>query len=142
MLAARLHVLQHLAKKEGVLDPLRSVEEGVYSQNCSAKDIPFLEGCNEVTHHPTVLRVIASDEVTDVFRKLFEEEPRTFDYKWLRAMHRSSYTGAHVDNVYMSRGTSELYTVWVPFGDVDVSMGTLAICEGSHCLPSFKSLQA
>ena len=49
-----------------------------------------------------------------------------------RAMHSSGYTGAHVDNVYMSRGTDKLLTCWQPLGDVTVDMGTLAVCEGSH----------
>lgn len=56
-------------------------------------------------------------------------------------MHKNGFTGAHVDNVYMSRGSTQLHTVWVPFGDLPVSMGTLAVCEGSHKLPSFKPLQ-
>ena len=30
---------------------------------------------------------------------------RTFDFKWLRGVHREAFTGAHVDNVYMGRGT-------------------------------------
>lgn len=52
-----------------------------------------------------------------------------------RGINRQEFTGAHVDSVYMSRGTDELYTMWTPFGDVNVEMGTLAVCEKSHKLP-------
>jgi len=54
-----------------------------------------------------------------------------------RAMHRDAFTGAHVDNVYMSRGTSDLLTLWTPFGDITADMGTLALCEGSNCLDRY-----
>ena len=52
-----------------------------------------------------------------------------------RGMHGGGFTGVHVDNVYMSRGsTSHLYTMWTPFDDVTVEMGTLAVNEGSHII--------
>ena len=46
-----------------------------------------------------------------------------------------------MDNVYMARGTCELYTMWTPIGDVTVDMGTLAIVEASHKDNKFKKLQ-
>lgn len=52
-----------------------------------------------------------------------------------RAIHKGGFTGAHVDNVYMSRGTNQLLTCWTPIGDVTMDMGTLSMCEGSHRLP-------
>ena len=52
-----------------------------------------------------------------------------------RAVHHEGYTGAHVDNVYMSRGSQHLLTLWTPMGDVPIEMGVLAMCEGSHRLP-------
>ena len=54
-----------------------------------------------------------------------------------RAMYNEGFTGAHVDNVYMSRGSSEVCTIWTPFGDVPLEMGTLAVVEGSHKLPGY-----
>ena len=43
-----------------------------------------------------------------------------------------------MDNVYMSRGSKNLITTWIPFGDIPMEMGTVAVCEGSHRLPGFK----
>ena len=77
----------------------------------------------------------------EFFRNLLEAEPVTFDFKWLRGVHKDAFTGAHVDNVYMGRGTSELYTMWTPMGDVNVDMGTLAVVEGSNNETKFKQLQ-
>ena len=52
-------------------------------------------------------------------------------------MNRQEFTGAHCDSVYMNRGTSNLLTMWTPFGDVNPTIGSLAICEGSNRLPEY-----
>lgn len=54
-----------------------------------------------------------------------------------RGMYHEGFTGAHVDNVYMNRGTQQLFTMWTPLDDVPVEMGTLTMCEGSHRLPGY-----
>lgn len=38
----------------------------------------------------------------------------------------------HCDVVYMGRGTHELYTAWIPYGDVSFDIGGLMILEKSH----------
>ncbi len=55
-------------------------------------------------------------------------------------MHHEGFTGAHVDRVYMGRGTEELYTMWTPMDDVTVEMGTLLVNESSHRLPQYVKL--
>ena len=77
----------------------------------------------------------------EFFRNLLNAEPTTFDFKWLRGVYKDAFTGAHVDNVYMGRGTQELFTMWTPIGDTTVDMGALAIVEGSHTEQNFKHLQ-
>ena len=39
-------------------------------------------------------------------------------------MHKFIDAGVHVDNVYMGRGTPDLYTIWTPFGDIGPDLGT------------------
>ncbi|MDA0578468.1 MAG: phytanoyl-CoA dioxygenase family protein, partial [Verrucomicrobia bacterium] len=65
----------------------------------------------------------------------------TFDYKWLREVGQTGYTGYHFDNVYMSRGSQRLLTCWTPFGDIPISQGTLAVCAGSNHLPGFAKVR-
>ncbi|KAK3757010.1 hypothetical protein RRG08_063202 [Elysia crispata] len=57
-------------------------------------------------------------------------------------MPKAGFTGAHVDSVYMSRGSPDLMTLWTPLGDIDIEMGVLAVCEASHRLPEFDHFQA
>ena len=60
---------------------------------------------------------------------------RHFDYTWFRVKPPGigNATTPHQDNVYMGRGTNNLFTSWIPFGDIPFSMGGLMILEGSHC---------
>ena len=83
---------------------------------------------------PEVRAVLEGERPKNFFRDLLQAEVKTFDFKWLRGVHRSNwcqtlqvflslsalsmttllregFTGAHVDNVYMGRGTSELLTM-------------------------------
>ena len=62
-------------------------------------------------------------------------------YSRLTDGHFSPGLGAHVDNVYMSRGSKKLLTTWIPIGDTDMEMGTLCVLEGSHRLPRFRRFQ-
>ncbi len=60
---------------------------------------------------------------------------RHFDYTWVRATPPGSGTSAHTDVVFMGRGTKRLYTTWIPYGDIPVSLGGLAILERGHRIP-------
>ena len=37
-----------------------------------------------------------------------------------------------MDGPYMNRGTSRIYTTWIPLGDIPREMGSLIVLEGSH----------
>ncbi|XP_033127117.1 uncharacterized protein LOC117124893 [Anneissia japonica] len=142
VLNARSRVLQHIHDSgEDKLNNAYPLQEGVLNHRCRAGCVPFMEGANSLTQCESVKRVLEGKRAFDFFRTLFEEEPRTFDYKWLRAMHMEGFTGVHVDNVYMGRGTDKLLTMWTPFDDVIIEKGTLAVCQSSHRLPSFRHFQ-
>ena len=142
VLKARQFLLEDFAKVGGILDPERNLEEGVLLPRCGLGCVPYLEGRNETTNHPLVKEVLENVKLKEFFENyIFGEEVLTFDFKWLRVMPRETFTGVHVDNVYMSRGTKKLVTTWIPFGDVPMEMGTVAVCEGSHRLPGFKKFQ-
>ena len=96
--------------------------------------VPMLEGYNDVTHHPAVKGVLEGAPLRGAVSLILETtELRTFDFKWLRAMPRRSYTGAHMDAVYMARGSPRLLTCWIPFEDAaTLELGALAMCRGSH----------
>jgi hypothetical protein len=143
--AARERVLRHLEEKGDVLeiDAARPRSDGVLRERCGHGCIPFMEGRNDVTHSAELLNVFEGDAINRIFRGLLQcDDVRSFDFKWLRGMPRDGFTGAHVDRVYMGRGSESLMTCWVPFGDNPIELGALAVCSGSHRLESFAKLRA
>ncbi|XP_076077257.1 1-deoxypentalenic acid 11-beta-hydroxylase-like [Mytilus galloprovincialis] len=140
VLNARQTVLEYV-KEQGngkLVDPW---PEGVLEARCGQGCIPFMEGDRKITHAENIQKVLEGPRPKEFFRRFLGEEPRTFDFKWLRGIYREAFTGVHVDRVYMNRGTPNLYTMWTPFGDVTLDMGCLAVCEGSNSLESFQYFQ-
>ena len=77
-------------------------------------------------------RVVFGPELLDFYTRLFGEPVRHFDNKWFRAVGRGQGTPPHCDLVYMGRGTHQLYTAWIPYGDVSLELGGLMLLEHSH----------
>jgi ectoine hydroxylase-related dioxygenase (phytanoyl-CoA dioxygenase family) len=88
--------------------------------------------------YPAFLNVVNHPEVMSFFSELLGGEAMTYDFKWLRRISKGGSTGAHYDIVYMGRGTRNIYTLWTPFGDNPIELGTLAILQGSHKWDKFK----
>ncbi|XP_041367940.1 uncharacterized protein LOC121382550 [Gigantopelta aegis] len=142
VLNARKAVLEYIKSTgEEKIRLTHPLGDGVLQKGCGVGCIPSMEGKNEISHSEAIRAVIEGPRPFNFFRKLFGRDVRTLDYKWLRAVHHEAYTGAHVDNVYMSRGSKDLHTMWTPLGDLPVEMGVLAMCEGSNCLPGFRHFQ-
>ena len=137
VLAARETVLEHM-REQRVLLPDTPVLEGVMPQG--GRNVRMMGGVG-IAHHPAVLAALESPALFALFEGLFGEPALTFPFKWLRAIGNEEYTGAHFDYVYMGRGSSNLHTVWIPFGDVPITQGTLAVCRGSHKLDSFARIR-
>lgn len=142
VLTARRRVLDHMLSLERVLDLDKApLESGVLKSRCGTDCVPFMEGKNGLTHNREVLQVLESPRLRNFFHSLFGEEAKTFDFKWLRAVPSKVYTGVHVDWVYMGRGSKRIMTTWIPLGDNPISMGALAMLEGSHRLPAFEKFR-
>ena len=140
-------LLRGLLDRDTVIRARTTVMDHLDGRNCTASR--KMEGSSGIAVHPDVQAVTEAPQLWDLFRHRLlsgdEEEPcdfLTFRYKWLRAVAQDEFTGAHWDTVYMGRGdTKRLYTVWIPFGDIPVEQGTLAVCPGSHRLSSFARLR-
>ena len=137
VLAARARVLQYMADQEG-LEPDSRPLDGVMGQY--GKPVR-LSGQRDITHCDEVDRILAGPRLHELHALIHDEPVITFDYKWLRAVGNEECTGAHMDHVYMGRGSQRLMTVWIPFGDIPIEQGTLCVCPGSHRLPEFETLR-
>lgn len=110
------------------LDPSEPAVQGVLLSRCGSDCVPFMEGKKSITHSDAVRAVLEGRPAVDFFRFLLGGEVLSFDYKWLRAVPRDGFTGAHVDNVYMGRGTERLLTMWTPVGMACVSFFFCCCC--------------
>ncbi|MZQ83214.1 phytanoyl-CoA dioxygenase [Paenibacillus sp. 5J-6] len=132
VLEARTSILEKMAQM-GKLNRDTQLEEGVMADG--SKTI-FMGGTNEDL--PALLNVLNGEHIMRFFDEFIGEQSLTYHYKWLRAVGKGDFTGAHYDIVYMGRGTQNVYTVWSPLGDVSYEMGGLAICLGSHRFEKLK----
>lgn len=89
---------------------------------------------------PLFRPTVESPEIMNFFAHFLGGKPMTFDFKWTREVGTGDATGAHLDVVYMGRGTPNLFTCWTPWGDLALKQGTLAILEGSHRLPAWEKV--
>ncbi|MCY4539685.1 MAG: phytanoyl-CoA dioxygenase family protein [Chloroflexi bacterium] len=146
-------LLREFIARETVLAGRQLIMEQLQAQRALAPDTPLLEGVmprggrtarlrsEEIVRQPAMLNILEYSALFDLFEALFGEAALTFTYKWMRAVGNDQYTGAHYDFVYMGRGSRNLYTVWIPFGDIPIEQGTLAVCRGSHNLDSFARIR-
>lgn len=132
VMKARQRILEKMDRM-GKLERDTLLEDGVMADG--SKTI-FFGGTNEDL--PELLSVLNGDHVMRFFDELLGDQSMTYHYKWLRAVGKGDYTGAHYDIVYMGRGTHNLYTVWSPLGDINYAMGGLAICLDSHNFEELK----
>ncbi|MCC6415590.1 MAG: phytanoyl-CoA dioxygenase family protein [Opitutaceae bacterium] len=124
--AARASVCRRLAAA-GLLDPTQPEIEAIAHPD----KISNYNG-DLAKNNPTIERVVYGPELLAFYAKLFGEPVRHFDYTWFRALSRGQGSAPHCDLVYMGRGTHQLLTCWIPYGDTPLEMGGVTLLEGSH----------
>lgn len=135
ILSARHEILHYMAE----MDLLRTgapVERG-----CLGDENRSFNFRHQViqSHFSAYLNVVNSSRIMSFFEGFLGGPVLSLDHKWLRAVGRGQHTNAHFDAVYMGKGTHNLYTAWIPFGDISLDMGPLAVCLGSHQLNQLKT---
>ena len=123
--AGRAGMLRRLAAA-GHLEPRTDAEEALPNPDNPAGFVPEMAQAESA-----VQSVLYGLRMMDFFGRLFGEPATHFDFTWFRATGRGPSTLPHCDIVYMGRGTFDLFTAWVPFSDIPLEMGGLAILEDS-----------
>ncbi|MDX2110243.1 MAG: phytanoyl-CoA dioxygenase family protein [Verrucomicrobiota bacterium] len=146
--AGRRSILEKLGA-EGLLDPESDLMEGVISPEkleAFALDAApkFVDGRTMkklkagafrpdlAVANKAIERVTYGPELMSFYTMLFGEPVLHFDYTWLRVMGPGFGTPTHCDWVYMGRGSRELLTCWIPYGNVPLEVGGLILLERSH----------
>lgn len=136
VLAAKQEFLAKL-QQMGRVDESKPLVEGIVGVD--NKSAMWGKGEDELAaDFPSFLEVVNSRKVMEFFDRFLGGPSITYDYKWPRAIASGGNTGAHYDIVYMGRGTKDLYTMWTPFDDISLEMGTLALLLGSQHFDKIK----
>ncbi|HTC14125.1 MAG TPA: phytanoyl-CoA dioxygenase family protein [Chthoniobacterales bacterium] len=77
-------------------------------------------------------KLIYGERVMTFYETLLEGPVLHYDFTWFRPVGPGRGTSPHCDLVYMGRGTPQVFTMWVPYGEVSLSLGGLMVLEGSH----------
>ncbi|MEI8195131.1 MAG: phytanoyl-CoA dioxygenase family protein [Phycisphaerae bacterium] len=126
VLAARREILERL-DKEGLLDQTADLMDGKIRPGVKSAFRPDLTRQNAALE-----QLLYHGPLLGLFELFLGGPVRHLDYTWLRVISPGLGTPSHMDSVYMNRGTSELYTAWVPLGDVDFTLGGLIMLESSN----------
>ncbi|HEY0868115.1 MAG TPA: phytanoyl-CoA dioxygenase family protein [Fimbriimonas sp.] len=123
--------------REGLLDPSEPVESAIAREGLEMYFRPDIANSNEALRS-----LIYGERIMEFYSGLLGGEVRHYDYTWMRAIAPGKGTSPHMDIVYMGRGTSRLYTAWVPFGDIPLEVGGLVVLENSCQYDPLKSTYA
>lgn len=126
VLAARASLTDGLAAA-GVLDPAHPSIDGICKPDAGYVFKPELTNNN-----PAIQNLLYSGRLPEFYRKFYGEEIRHYDFTWLRAIGPGKGTNPHCDLPYMGRGTHSHMTCWLPYGDINTTLGGLMVLEGSH----------
>lgn len=128
VLAVRLEIAERLGS-EGHLHPSFPIEQCVAKPGLNLAFRPDISNASAALQ-----RLIYSEKVMEFFSSTLGGEARHYDFTWLRVVAPGKGTSPHCDIVYMGRGTRNILTMWVPYGDVPLSVGGLLVLENSHRL--------
>lgn len=128
VLAVRLEIAGRLAA-EGNLDPNFPIDRCVAKPGLNLAFRPDISNASSALQ-----KLIYSTQVMEFFSKALGGEARHYDFTWLRVVAPGKGTFPHCDIVYMGRGTRNILTMRVPYGDVPLSIGGLLLLENSHRL--------
>jgi len=126
ILAARASVAARLAA-EGALDAAHPADELV-----ARPDKAMTYRGDLAINNPAIERVVFGPELDGFYANLFGEPVRHFDHICFRGVRHGMGNPTHCGLGYMSRGTHQLLTCWIPYGDVPLEVGGLMVLEDSH----------
>ena len=110
----------------GGLDPAYPLEDAIPSGTLS------IPRGGMVNQNEALRNVIFSKRLMGFYQGILGGECRHYDHIWTRVVSPGHGTPPHCDLVYMGRGTPNVLTAWVPYGDVSLEKGGLMVLEKSH----------
>ena len=143
-------LLRGFADRDAVLATRRTLLEQMADEDWLAagseplvgRSNPERRGAPAVdSEQPAIAGFYREQPFLPFFERYFGEPAMVYPKILTRVKNTGGRTGIHFDNVYIGRGSARVLSCWMPWGDVNVDQGPLAICAGSHDLASFTRLR-
>jgi hypothetical protein len=131
VLDARREILQKYAII-GEIDDRYPIDDAIAGDGAGVLSANLRAFSESVRTGARYLAVTDAPEVIAVHEALLEGPVRSFDMRWPRFVRPGEGCGFHCDGPYMNRGTSRIFSSWIPLGRVDRGEGALILLEGSH----------
>jgi Phytanoyl-CoA dioxygenase (PhyH) len=132
VMTARREILLKFAAV-GEIDSINyPVMEAIQSDHTFIDQVNLIAFTESVRSGLAYANVVHDPGLMSFFEGFLGGPVRTFDFRWLRFMRPGESTGIHCDGPYITRGTKNVWSAWIPLGDVPLEEGPLMILEGSH----------
>lgn len=139
VLAARREIMLKFAII-GEIDSINhSVMDGMQSSETFIDKVNLVAFTESLRSGLAYNRVVEGPEIMGFFDRFLGEKTRSFDFRWPRFMRHGEGSGIHCDAPYITRGTTDLWSAWIPLGDVAMHEGALMILSGSHLNEELRS---
>lgn len=112
--------------------------DAIYSKHSLIENVNLIAFTESIRTGLAYEKVVLNDKLIKFYEKFFGGEVRCFDFKWPRFVRPGEGCGLHCDAPYVSRGTKNLLSSWIPLGDVSTEEGALIVLENSHKLEKLK----
>lgn len=117
----------------GEIDPRQPLMDAIYSDDTAIDKVNLRAFSESVRTGQAYLNVVLNQQVMNFWEQFMEaDEVHCYDMRWPRFVRPKEGCGFHYDGPYMNRGTSKLFTSWIPLGDVSQEEGALIVLENSH----------
>jgi ectoine hydroxylase-related dioxygenase (phytanoyl-CoA dioxygenase family) len=106
--------------------------EGIQRETSFADQVNLLAFMQSVRTGLAYEQLVKNDALVSFYELFLGGPVQGFDFKWPRFVRPGEGCGIHADVVYVGRGTKNVWSSWIPIGDVTREEGALVILEGSH----------
>jgi hypothetical protein len=132
VLSARREILLKYATV-GEIDSINhDVMDAIQSDNSFIGHVNLRAFTESVRSGQAYEGVVLNKGLLTFMADLVGSDVQAFDFRWPRFVRPGEGCGFHMDGPYMNRGTSRIYTTWIPIGDVLREQGALILLERSH----------
>jgi len=132
VLAAREEILFKFAVV-GEIDSIgHPLMDGIVSSQTYIDQVNLLAFTESLRRGLAYSNVVESPKLLAFFNDFLGGPARSFDFRWPRFMRPGEATGIHCDGPYITRGTRNVWSAWIPLGDVPLSNGPIMVLERSH----------